>query len=30
VTAPSKTLEVQQADNTTKTEENPAYASWYA
>jgi hypothetical protein len=28
--APSKTLEVRQAYNTTKTKENPAYASWYA
>jgi hypothetical protein len=28
-TAPSKTLEVWQVDNITKTEENPAYASWY-
>jgi hypothetical protein len=26
----SKTVEVRQTDNTTKTEENPAYASWYA
>jgi hypothetical protein len=27
--APSKTIQVQQLDNTMKMEENPTYASWY-
>jgi hypothetical protein len=28
--APSKEIQVQQADNTSKAEESPAYVAWYA
>jgi hypothetical protein len=29
-TAPSKTIQVEQADKTVKAEENQAYTAWYA
>jgi hypothetical protein len=28
--APSKTIQVEQADKTIKIEDNPAFAAWYA